>query len=179
MNQSGVTLIETLVVMLVIAALLSIAMPGLASIASNGQLTSATNDLVSSLHLARSEAIKRNGRAVVCKSADGLACAANGDWQQGWLVFHDDNNNASVDASETIVMVHPGLPAGYQITGNRWVARYISYTPSGSATTTTGVLQIGTVTLCHTSGTQARARQIVISVTGRPRTVKLPGSSCS
>lgn len=178
MNQSGYTLVELLVVLAVSAILLGIGVPSFASLSGSSRLSSATNDLISSLHLARSEAIKRNARVVMCISATGNACATSGDWDQGWLVFHDANNNATLDAGESVILARPALPAGFRLTGNRWVSNYISYNPSGATTTISGVLQMGTLTLCNESGVPGMARQVVISITGRPRTSKITLASC-
>lgn len=175
MNQSGVTLIELMVVLAVSAILLSIGIPGFASFIGGSRLASATNELVSSLHLARSEAIKRNSRAALCKSASGVACSTSGGWQQGWIVFHDVNNNAALDAGEAVVLTQPALPSNLILTGNGPVSNYISYAPTGVARLVSGAWQFGTLTLCQQSD-QGGARQIVISSTGRPRTVRL--ASC-
>lgn len=176
MNQSGVTLIELMVVLAVSAILLSIGIPSFASFIGSSRLASATNELVSSLHLARSEAIKRNSRAALCKSASGVACSSSGGWQQGWIVFHDANNNAALDAGEALILTRPALPSGLLLTGNGPVSNYISYAPSGAARLVSGAWQFGTLTLCQQSTGQGGARQIVISSTGRVRTVRL--ASC-
>lgn len=178
MKQSGATLLELMVLLAVTAILLSIGIPSFASFTNSSHLASATNELVSSLHLARSEAIKRNSRAVLCKSESGLTCSASGGWQQGWIVFHDANNNAALDASEAVILTRHAFPAGLRLTGNRWVSSYISYGPSGATTTISGVLQVGTLTLCTESGVPGMARQVVISSSGRPRTSKITLASC-
>lgn len=178
MKQSGATLLELIVVLAVSAILLGIGISGLTALSGSSRLVSATNELVSSLHLARSEAIKRNSRVVMCTSATGTSCAASGGWQQGWLVFHDPNNNAVLDANETVILARPFFPAGLKLNGNQWIARYISYTPSGATRMISGVLQVGTLTMCNVSAASGTARQIVISSTGRPRTVKVVLASC-
>ncbi len=108
----------------------------------------------------------------------GISCAASGGWQQGWLVFHDANNNAALDAGETVILARQVLPAGFSFTGNTPVAKYISYAPTGGTKMISGALQLGTLTLCNKSGSLGSARQVVISSTGRPRTVKLVLASC-
>ena len=133
--------------------------------------------LVSSLHLARSEAIKRNARAAMCPSITGTSCA-DGGWHQGWVVFHDTNNNAELDAAELVILRQPSMPEGFRLTGNTPVSRYISYSPTGSARMISGAFQAGTLTVCRESPTQGEAKQIIISSTGRPRTVKAVLASC-
>lgn len=178
MKQSGATLLELMVVLAISAILLGIGIPSFAAFTSNSRLASATNELVSSLHLARSEAIKRNSRVVLCSSATGTSCAASGGWHQGWLVFHDVNNNAALDSGEAVILSRQAFSAGFRLTGNRWVSSYISYGPSGATTTISGVLQVGTLTLCNESDASGTARQIIISRTGRPRTAKITLASC-
>lgn len=178
MKQSGATLLELIVVLAVSAILLGIGIPSFSAFTGNSRLTSATNELVSSLHLARSEAIKRNSRVVMCTSATGTSCATSGDWHQGWLVFHDANNNAALDAGETMILARQAFPAGLSLKGNTWVSQYISYTPSGATRLISGVLQVGTLTLCNELDASGTARQVIISSTGRPRTAKLALASC-
>ncbi len=178
MKQSGATLLELMIVLAIAGILLAIGIPAFSSLAHTSRLSSFTNELVSSLHLARSEAIKRNSRAVMCKSDGGISCAASGGWHQGWLVFHDANNNAALDASETVILIRQALPAGFSMTGNTHVAKYISYAPTGGTKLISGAFQVGTLTLCNESGSPGSARQVIISSTGRPRTVKVTLASC-
>ena len=96
----GFTLVELLVTIAIAALLLAAAIPTLSGVAKSIRLSAASNTFVSGLYLARCEAIKRNGRVVLCKSADGVCCASTGGWEQGWMVFHDSNNNGVRDGSE-------------------------------------------------------------------------------
>jgi len=178
MKQSGVTLLELMVVLAIAAILLTMAIPGFTSLARSSRLSSATNEMLSFLHLARSEAIKRKVRAVMCPSATGSSCAQDGGWHQGWVLFHDVNGNAALDAGDVVIMSRSGLPEGLRLTGKQPVSRYISYTPEGAAKLTSGAFQAGTLTVCEPSPSPVSARQIVISRTGRPRTVKTTLDTC-
>jgi type IV fimbrial biogenesis protein FimT len=171
-------MLELVVVMAVAGILLAIGIPAVSSLVHAVRLSSFTNELVISLHLTRSEAIKRQSRAVMCKSTSGASCAASGGWQQGWLVFHDANNNAALDAGETVILSRQALPSGFSMTGNTHVASYISYAPTGGARLLSGALQVGTLTLCNESESSDQARQVVISSTGRPRIAKVVLASC-
>ena len=75
----GFTLVEVLTVLAVLAVLVAIALPSLANVMAGQRLRAAGTDLMSSLLLARSEAIKRNARVAVLPQVDG-------DWTQGWRV---------------------------------------------------------------------------------------------
>lgn len=175
---SGFTLVELLVVVALAALLQSLAAPAFSSMVDSVRLTSAVNALLSSLHFARSEAIKRNSRAVVCKSANGSGCSSSGGWEQGWLVFHDANNNAALDAGEAVLSYQEAWTGSLRFNGNAPVANYVSFTPMGRTQYTSGAFQAGTLTVCPLSATPIEARQIVISSTGRPRTVRLTVERC-
>jgi len=175
---AGFTLVEVLVVLALASILLSLAAPSLAAMVGSMRLTVAVNSLFSSLMLARSEAIKRKSRVVVCKSANGEGCVTAGGWEQGWIVFHDANNNGIRDAGEVLLQQQQALPPGVRLSGNSPFANYVSYTATGTTSYVSGAFQAGTLTACNESATQGDARQIVISSAGRPRTVKTSAEHC-
>ncbi len=101
-------------------------------------------------------------------------------------MFHDGgnnnaalDNNAKLDPGEAVILTRQALPAGFSFTGNTPVAKYISYAPTDGTKMISGALQLGTLTLCNESGSLDSARWvIIISSTGRPRTVKIVLASC-
>ena len=175
----GFTLVELLVVIALIAVLQLIAVPAFVNISNSMRLTAAVNSLFSSLLLARNEAIKRNSRAVVCKSLSGETCIRTGGWDQGWIVFHDANNNAALDAGEAVLSRQPAFAQSIRFTGNDPVESYVSYVSTGGAQYTSGAFQAGTLTVCPQSATRVDARQIVINSAGRPRTVRTMVENCA
>lgn len=175
----GLTLIELMVTLAVMAVLLTIGLPSLKPIIDSIRLKSASTAFFSHLHLARSEAIKRNSRVVLCKSADGLSCAGSGGWEQGWLVFHDANNNARLDSGEAVIDRAAPLPQGLRFTGNQNVSRYVSFVSSGAAQMVSGAFQAGTFTVCTQSVEEVAASQIILNSVGRPRMQRIQLSSCA
>ena len=178
-HGSGVTVMELLVSMTIAAVLLALAVPAFDAVMTTTRLSSASNSLLSSLYLARSEAIKRNGRVAVCKSQDGASCASTGDWDQGWLVFSDTDNDAQVDASETVILRVLALDGGLSARGNSNVANYVSYASVGATQLTSGAFQAGTITICRESSSAGEGRSIIISATGRARVEKVNVENCS
>jgi type IV fimbrial biogenesis protein FimT len=177
-RMRGVTLTELLAVVAILSVLLSGAAAGWSKVGASMRLTSYSNVLVSQLNLARSESIKRNGRVVMCKSADGAACAATGGWEQGWVVFHDANNNGSREPGEALIRRGEALPAGYRILGNEMVARYVSFSPFGGTRLASGAFQAGTITVCKKSEGASEGRLVVINSVGRPRVQRANVNLC-
>jgi type IV fimbrial biogenesis protein FimT len=150
----------------------------LSHIGDRAKMWGLASDLLSHLHVARSEAIKRNGRVALCKSADGRTCAAGGGWEQGWIVFHDGDNDGDRAAGEPLISVMGALPAGWRLAGNQNVARYISFHPNGGTRLVSGGFQAGTLTLCRAASGATEASQVVINANGRPRLHKATVDSC-
>lgn len=173
----GFTLVELMMVLCVAGVLMSFAVPSFGRLMSSSKLTAASNALLSSMYLARSEAIKRNGRVALCKSVDGSSCTGSGGWEQGWIVFRDSNNNGDRDSGEPIIERIQPLPT-MRVTGNTPVAKYVSYVATGSTRLIGGGFQAGTVTVCVQPGTSNEARQIIVSSVGRPRIQKVSASEC-
>lgn len=176
---AGFTLVELLMVLAVTAILVTFAVPSFSAIMGSSKLTAASNALLSSMYLARSEAIKRNGRVVLCKTADGVSCATAGGWEQGWIVFHDANSNGERDSGELLIQRTQPLADRVKVTGNSPVARYVAFIATGSTKLTGGGFQAGTVTVCNQSASPVEARQIILSAVGRPRIQKVSSTDCA
>jgi type IV fimbrial biogenesis protein FimT len=153
--RQGFTLIELLAVVAVGAILATIAFPMLSDVMAVQRLRASGTDLMSSLLLARSEAIKRNAQVRV-------APKSGTDWTSGWLVTLVSTGD-QFDSKEILgdrVKV-TGAPASMTFQGNgrltvagvtkitisdtdkRVNARCLVVDPSGMPT-----LSIGTTTGC-------------------------------
>lgn len=114
MHQEGVTLIELLVTLSVVAIIVAVGVPALRDFFATNHMSAATNDLVTSLHLARSEAIKRETLSRLCPSSNwdqpNPACTNRGNLANGWIVIADPLGAA------TVVQTHEPLPESIQLT---------------------------------------------------------------
>lgn len=167
----GFTLIEMLAVLAVMAILLGLGSAGISRFLDATRLRTLSNDLLRDLQLARSEAILRGQRVVLCAANASEDCSSVDGWHQGWLMFEDVNNNGLREATELAIRFRPAAPHGWQIAGNNPVARYVSYDSLGQTRLMAGGFQAGTITVCKTgsSGSSAVARQVVVNSVGRPR----------
>src|SRR4030065_889338 len=95
--QRAFSLYDALVALTVVSTVATIAVPSFQQLTSSQRMTSAVNSMVTALHLARSEAIKRRARAILCPSEDGRACHHGGSgntvWAEGYLLYIDHNGN--------------------------------------------------------------------------------------
>lgn len=164
-TSRGFTLIELLVTLAVFIITLSAAAPSFMGVIQNNRTVNTTNDLIRILQMARSEAIKRGVSVSVCAAADQSYTSCGADWNLGWIIFvnPDENNTFNNDAVETLVrvqQVETNLAISLNPAGN-----VITYTSSGFANNAT----INSVFSVNASGcTTNHARQITISPTGRP-----------
>lgn len=103
---AGVTLIELLAVITIVAILMSIGVPSYRYINTSYRIAGEVNGLLGDLQFARAEAIKEGQPVSVCISSNGTSCAAAATtWQSGWIVFSDPNQNQTVDDGDTVMRI--------------------------------------------------------------------------
>ena len=166
-RTAGFTLIEAMIVVAIFGVLLSLAAPPLTDFLEDVQSRQNTNELLSSLLLARSEAVTRNQVVTIC-TADGgspTTCNTGKNWHDGWISFEDLDGDGTRDVGEELIDQHSGLDDTSVVTTASY-DDFLTYLPSG------GVSTGGSFNLCVGDSS---ARQVVINVTGRPR---LADGSC-
>lgn len=171
--QQGLTMVEMMITLAIMAILLAVAIPSFQGLIASTRLTSLTNEFITALTQAKSDAVRRGTRVTICMSANGNQCNNAGSWDQGWIIFTDTTragNVANVDAGETILHVYRGGQAGIVIQGQAALPRYISFSSDGQSRTLVGAVQAGTIEVCSTSTALAddeRARDLQINASGQ------------
>lgn len=168
--QAGFTLIELMITLLIASVLIGMVAPSMATLVDNNRLQTSAEVLFTSMMLTRSEALKRNREVIMCKSSDGSSCTEDTEWQDGWLVFVDTDEDGVVDADE-ILRVNGALggDTSLQVSGTDF-SDQMSYQTDGSASGT------GTFVLCNARADTATAREVDVSLTGRPKINKSTAS---
>lgn len=124
---SGFTLLELIVTLAIVGVLAAYAAPNFSTIIRDHRITALTNDLITELKLARSEAVKRGVAVGVCTAdgtVDSLACDGGKDWHDGRALYVDSNTNGVNDAGE-------GFRGGEVIRDSRKIK---VFTTAGAAT---------------------------------------------
>jgi type IV fimbrial biogenesis protein FimT len=159
----GMTMIELLITVIVMAILMAIAVPSFRNASLGSQLSAAANNLLASVQLARSEAIKRNTAVTLCASADGATCAAVGGWEQGWII---------VDATPSVLQYQQGLPDKYLISQAGGTVA-LSFQPIGVGATAASFI------VCRDDPDGTQERVVTVSATGAARVTVTNTGSCS
>jgi type IV fimbrial biogenesis protein FimT len=180
MNKShGFTLIEAVVVIAIIAILTALAAPSFKNLIQSNAISGSVNSFLSDMRFARSEAIRRGGSVVICRSTspetspacNGTNNAAN-DWRTGWIIFDDLNKDGNLDSGEPVLRVQGPITNVDSIVANSEYQFKFNATgrlPGGA----TGI-KFGGSNFPTTS-----QRMVCVSVGGRTRIAGDGSTSCS
>jgi len=181
-KAAGFTLIELMITVAVVAVLLVVGVPSLKTFMQTNRLISSTNDLISALHIARTEAIKNNARVSICESSNGKTCGNTGNWRTGWIVFIDSNGDlantgapCAAPNTDCLLRIHDAFDdTELSISGvdaNAAAISSFTFTSRGLPKQVNGTAQSGTFSICtfDSSDNVIGSRAVVLSLSGRAR----------
>ncbi len=134
-NNHGFTFIELLITLTVASILGASVLPSFSALIAQERSTVLTNNLAGALAYARSEAVTKNTEVLTCQSNNSHECHRSGNWQNGWIIFVDDNKNRQRDPEEPLLRVYSAAENGTQaiFNGAANIDHYMRYKPSGRA----------------------------------------------
>lgn len=160
-RQYGVSLVELLVCICVVATLAGVAAPQFAPMIERNRAVAAGNAVMAQLYLARTTAVSRRTATVLCPSSNGVHCSSGADWSKSWLMFLDGDGNGRPDAATDIIRADPQPVPGLQLFSTTGRTR-IRYLADGRSTGSNL-----TLTICSESG--APLSKVVVNNAGRAR----------
>jgi type IV fimbrial biogenesis protein FimT len=184
-RQSGLTLVELMTTLLVLAIVLGLGVPAFRNVVDTNRMAAAVNEFVASVHFARSEAVKRQSNTTLCASRDGSGCDDTAGLRDGWVVFVDGVPpalpNGVVDDADVVLQSRGPLPETIDtVAVDPDVGlQYLSFAPSGFRQQIAGLAPVINVLLCDgrgdkdTGGGVAAGRRLFVSPTGRPQVYRM------
>lgn len=171
-SQAGVTLIELMIAVAIVAILIGVGAPSLQQFGAKQRMTSAVHTYMASFNQARMRALSLGQQVALCPSADGVTCTGGLSWENGWLIYDDVNRNRKLDPTETIAASFGALPEG--LIANTSVGRpQLLFKPDGGAWGSNL-----TLTLCDTREHGSEGRAIAVNNGGRARTLPAAPGRC-
>ncbi len=168
-QQAGFTLLE-LVFTLAIIAIVGSTLPGVsAAFIYSNKGAAAVNQIAADMAYARSEAVTRSQNVQLCKTLNGMECIRSKQWETGWMIFVDENQNRKRELSEPVLKYQPKIGTiniTYRGSGS---SNYVRFRADGAS----GVN--GTFTFCSDSTGQYK-RALILFRTGRLRLSKTQAS---
>ncbi|WP_295803180.1 GspH/FimT family protein [uncultured Microbulbifer sp.] len=170
MHSRGLTLLELLITLSILAILVAIGIPSFTTQIESSRTHTAADELYQAIQLTRSKAISANRRATMRRLAS---------WNAGWEVFFDRDFDGVRDANEELLF-SSGALQGASIYANSPLANYVSFIGSGESrfagTVSSGGFQAGTFTVCPADG--GEGYQLVLARSGRVRQSRATAEEC-
>jgi type IV fimbrial biogenesis protein FimT len=168
-NVSGLSLIELMIVLLIVAISLSVGTPLMQSLRHKNVLSVESSRFLGAVNLARSESVKRNLPVSICpsKMAATGEPVCGGIYSGGWIVFANPNRDKIVNAeTDEVLQVFEALHPLYTITnraGTTAAFHLINYLPDGTSHSNRTLL------FCPPGGVEVEPLSLVINIVGRAR----------
>lgn len=157
----GFTLTELMIALAIAGILAMIGAPTMGHLLARTQNANAEALVANGLRHARTAAIMKNTRVLMCPSADGRHCHPDDDWAHGWILARDADHDGQADAAVPVIASQAAMHAGTRIVTSAGRERIVFH-PDGSAAGTNARF-----TICHAR--EPGGKSVVVSNSGRVR----------
>ena len=134
---AGVTLIELLVTLAVVAIVAALGVPSFMRLLARHAIAAQAEELQDAVRLGRNEAMKRSGPVLLCRTdpENTSRCATSGGNWQTWLLFTDVARSGAFVAGDVIVRQHVDVSKRMTVSANvagiRFESTGIAHVDSG------------------------------------------------
>lgn len=170
MNRNGFTLIDLITTLSVASILLAVGLPNFNTQLQQARVKTATHQLLEAIALTRTQAVMSSKRTTISKQ---------NNWNEGWIIFIDTDNDGKHDADEKLIHTQEKLK-DIKIIANKPVANNVSYIGTGESRNASGTngggFQAGTFTICPT--VKGKGYELILAKGGRVRIAEANEDKC-
>ncbi len=162
----GFTLVEVLVVLSISAIIIGAATPSFMNIIANNRVAMASNELITTLNLAKAEAVRSGMDTVLCASQTASQCSDSANWSDGLILFQDNDNDGIISNNERIIKVMPASNDSLQFAYILDNTKKINFKANGR-------INLNGHFCFKNSYAENNSRAVIITQTGRIRSEKI------
>lgn len=154
--QHGLTLLEMLVAVAVLAIVVTSVAPNIQSLLIKNKITADLNSLSAVAQRARFTAVDEQTNVLMCPTEDYSACS--NDWKLAKMVFIDSNGNGARDNTEDLIVTSDPLNSSNTVYG---LSGSLIFDEQG------GVSRAATIKICPKTNDANYASALLLSLYGR------------
>ncbi len=164
----GFTLVELMVVLIIVAIVLTFAVPSYRTLILNQRINGLTDNLFNSLSYARNLALSNDEPVTVCPYSAAGSTTCGNNWSAGWIVVKQPPLGTSAVLNTTVLSAGGPTLKATAYGGSSSISA-ITFNGRGLLNTSQALL-----TACDSRGA-AQARSILVYSTGSMQTSNKPG----
>ncbi|WP_218352664.1 GspH/FimT family pseudopilin [Alteromonas lipotrueiana] len=156
LKQRGLTLVELMITVAIVAILMTVGAPGISSMLQQNQVIADINNISSVARAARFTAVDEGTEVILCPTKDYKKCKNN--WKEAKMAFIDENGNGELDENDILIAATEPLSDSNKVKG---ISGSLVFGPDGS------VSKQATIEICPSSKDNKSASALLISLYGR------------